>query len=182
MKFNQTPIDGLILIEPNVHHDGRGFFFESYKKAEFRQAIGDVEFVQDNESLSQQGTLRGLHYQAAPFAQAKLVRVSYGEAFDVAVDLRPGSKSLGRHFAIHLSMENKKQLFIPKGFAHGFLALSETVVFSYKVDAPYSREHERGIRYDDGELNIPWPLKAGKPIVSERDRDWPGFSAAIASS
>lgn len=182
MNFRDTPIEGLFVIEPRVHNDERGYFFESYKKAEFRQAIGDVDFVQDNESLSQQGTLRGLHYQAPPFAQAKLVRVSYGEAFDVAVDLRPGSKSLGRHFAIHLSMENKRQLFIPKGFAHGFLALSETVIFSYKVDAPYSKEHERGIRYDDSQLDIPWPLKNGKPIVSERDRDWPSFSAAIASS
>jgi dTDP-4-dehydrorhamnose 3,5-epimerase len=178
MKFNATPISGLIVIEPKVHHDGRGFFFESFKKDEFRKAVGEVDFVQENESLSKRGTLRGLHYQIGAFAQAKLVRVIVGEAYDVAVDMRPGSATFGRYFAQMLSAENKLQMFIPKGFAHGFLALSEDVIFSYKVDAPYSRAHERGVRFDDARLNIPWPLGAERPIVSERDEQWPGFEQA----
>jgi dTDP-4-dehydrorhamnose 3,5-epimerase len=181
MKFLVTPIEGLFVFEPDVHFDERGCFFESYKKSEFREAIGDVDFVQENESLSKRGVLRGLHYQASPFSQAKLVRVSFGEVLDVAVDLRRNSTSFGQHYALQLSMENKRQLFIPRGFAHGFLTLSETAVFSYKVDAPYSREHERGIRYDDSRLDIPWPL-TDKPLVSERDRDWPTFEDAIRTS
>jgi dTDP-4-dehydrorhamnose 3,5-epimerase len=182
MNFRATPIEGLFVIEPDVYYDERGWFFESYKKSQFQEAIGEVDFIQENESLSQRGVLRGLHYQALPFSQAKLVRVLSGEVFDVAVDLRRKSKSFGRHYAIQLSMENKKQLFIPRGFAHGFLTLSETAVFSYKVDASYSREHERGIRYDDNRLEIPWPSVAKEPIVSERDRDWPAFNDAVHAS
>lgn len=178
MNFRATPIEGLFVVEPEIYYDERGYFFESYKKSQFREAIGEVDFVQDNESFSKRGVLRGLHYQAAPFSQAKLVRVISGEVFDVAVDLRRNSKSFGRHYAIRLSMENKKQLFIPHGFAHGFLTLSETAVFAYKVDAPYSREHERGIRYDDRRLEIPWPSVTGKPLVSDRDREWPAFDDA----
>ena len=179
MNFQATPIEGLFVIEPDVYYDERGCFFESYKRSEFREAIGDVHFVQENESLSKQGALRGLHYQASPFSQAKLVKVSFGEVFDVVVDLRPDSKAFGKHFSIQLSMENKKQLFIPRGFAHGFLTLSEMAVFSYKVDASYSREHERGIRYDDHRLEISWPAQTRKPLVSERDRNWPSFDDAI---
>ncbi len=182
MNFQTTLIEGLFVIEPDAHYDERGYFFESYKKAQFQDAIGDADFVQENESFTKQGALRGLHYQVAPFAQAKLVRVSFGEAFDVAVDLRPGSKSFGKHFSTRLGMENKRQLFIPKGFAHGFLALSEIVVFSYKVNAPYSKEHERGIRYDDSHLDIPWPLGNAKPLVSERDMAWPTFSESVAAA
>jgi dTDP-4-dehydrorhamnose 3,5-epimerase len=182
MKFHATPIEGLFVIEPRVFHDERGCFFESYKKSLFREAIGDVEFVQENESVSKQGVLRGLHYQAPPVSQAKLVKVSFGEAFDVAVDLRPDSKSFGQHFSTLLSMENKKQLFIPQGCAHGFLTLSKTTVFSYKVDAPYSAAHERGIRFDDDRLGIQWPAVSKKPLVSERDQIWPSFDDAIRAT
>jgi dTDP-4-dehydrorhamnose 3,5-epimerase len=179
MKFDETPIEGLFVIVPDVHRDERGAFSESYKKSEFRDVVGDIDFVQDNESISKRGVLRGLHYQAPPFAQAKLVRVTYGEVFDVAVDLRRDSKTFGRFYATQLSMENRRQMFIPRGFAHGFLTLSERAVFSYKVDAPYSQKHERGIRYDDERLGIPWPVYGGPLLVSARDQEWPGFNDAV---
>jgi len=179
MKFHVTPIEGLLVIEPDAHYDERGFFFESYKASAFQDAVGDVDFMQENESVSKRGVLRGLHYQAPPVSQAKLVRVSFGEVFDVAVDLRRGSRTFGQFYAARLSMENRRQLFIPREFAHGFLTLSESAVFSYKVDAPYSREHERGIRYDDSRLGIPWPSPTAPLVVSERDRQWPAFDDAI---
>lgn len=169
MKVEQTPIEGLLVITPNSFEDDRGYFFESYSEASFAKNGINLKFIQDNQSFSKYGVIRGLHLQAAPYAQAKLVRVLQGEILDVAVDIRKDSKTFGQHFSILLSSENKKQLLIPKGFAHGFSVLSETATVSYKVDEVYNKESESGIRYDDPFLAIDWKIDASKIIISEKD-------------
>jgi dTDP-4-dehydrorhamnose 3,5-epimerase len=152
-----TDIDGCFILEPKIINDGRGYFYESYNKNTFKAVTGlDIDFVQDNQSFSSKGVLRGLHYQVGEAAQSKLVRVIHGAVLDVAVDLREGSPTFGKHIAVELSSENKKQLFVPRGFAHGFLVLTETAEFAYKCDNFYSREHERGLKYNDPVLNINW--------------------------
>jgi dTDP-4-dehydrorhamnose 3,5-epimerase len=175
MKFTKTSIEGLVIIEPRVFGDERGYFLESYNEKEFEQAICKVSFVQDNESKSSKGVLRGLHYQKPPFNQAKLVRCIAGRVLDVAVDIRKGSPTYGKHVAIELSGENKKQIFVPKGFAHGFSVLSETAVITYKVDSMYAPECDSGIRYDDTELGIDWGLPQEEVQLSEKDKDLPSF-------
>lgn len=158
MKFTQLDIPGLWLIEPVRYGDSRGYFSEVFKMEEFREATGtDIRFIQDNESVSSRGVLRGLHMQGGGFAQAKLVRVSQGAVFDVAVDLRPGSPTRGRWVGVELSQENGRQLFIPRGFAHGFLVLSDMAQFQYKVDNVYAPQSEVSVRYDDPDLGITWP-------------------------
>ena len=171
MKFSRAEISDVIIIEPKVFSDERGYFFESFKQNELNEFLGyDVNFCQDNESKSSYGVLRGLHYQEPPFAQSKLVRVIQGSVLDVAVDIRQDSLTFGKHISIELSEENKKQLFIPKGFAHGFVVLSENAIFSYKVDNYYNGEFERGIAYNDPNIGINWKLKSNL-IISERDRN-----------
>jgi len=162
-------LPGLILIEPRVFTDERGYFFESWSKAKYDELLGSVDFIQDNESKSVKGTLRGLHYQREPFAQAKLVRVIEGRVYDVAVDIRPGSDTYGKWYGVELSGENKLQFYIPKGFAHGFLVLSDTAIFSYKVDAPWNKDSEAAIRWDDPTIGIEWPMDVGEMILSEKD-------------
>ena len=157
MKYEQTSIDGVYTITPNVFKDDRGYFFESFKEEEFRRGVGDVRFVQENQSKSSYGVLRGLHYQKGDAAQAKLVRVVQGSVLDVAVDIRKSSPTFGKYVAVELSEHNHKQLFIPRGFAHGFLVLSETAVFCYKVDNVYAPQADSGIRWDDPDINIQWP-------------------------
>ncbi|MDR1813917.1 MAG: dTDP-4-dehydrorhamnose 3,5-epimerase [Tannerella sp.] len=172
MNFIKTDIEGLWIIEPKVFGDERGYFMETYKTAEFEEHAGRVRFIQDNESCSSKGVLRGLHFQAEPYSQAKLVRVIIGSVLDVAVDIRPNSPSYGKHVAVELSGENKRQLFIPRGFAHGFYVLSDTAVFAYKVDNQYVPSAEKCIRYDDPTLNINWRIKSGdKVIVSPKDQN-----------
>ncbi|MFC6098078.1 dTDP-4-dehydrorhamnose 3,5-epimerase [Flavobacterium qiangtangense] len=169
MKVEHTPIEDLLIITPNSFEDDRGYFFESYSEASFAKNGINVHFIQDNQSFSKHGVIRGLHLQAAPYAQTKLIRVLQGEILDVAVDIRKDSKTYGKHFSIILSSENKKQLLVPKGFAHGFSVLSETAMVSYKVDEVYNKESERGIRFDDPTLGIDWKVDAEKMIVSEKD-------------
>lgn len=175
MKFTKTKIEGIIIIEPRVFEDERGYFLESYNEKEFEKAIGKVSFVQDNESKSSKGVLRGLHFQKPPYSQAKLVRCIEGEVLDVAVDIRDGSKTFGQHVAVELSGENKKQVFIPRGFAHGFLVLSESATFAYKVDNSYAPEYDAGIRWDDSMLNIQWGVNENEVMVSEKDAEFPFF-------
>jgi dTDP-4-dehydrorhamnose 3,5-epimerase len=171
MRFSRTDLPDIITIEPNIFKDERGYFFESFKQNELNEFLGyDFKFCQENESKSTYGVLRGLHYQEPPFAQAKLVRVIQGNVLDVAVDIRKESPTFGRHIAIELNEENKKQLFIPRGFAHGFVVLSENAIFSYKVDNYYNRKFERGIAYNDPNIGINWKLKSNL-IISERDRN-----------
>ncbi len=162
-------------MEPNVFEDSRGYFFESYHQEIFRQNGVDCEFIQDNQSKSSYGVIRGLHYQLHPHAQAKLVRVLEGAILDVAVDIRRNSPTYGQSFSIELSDENKKQLFIAEGFAHGFSVLSETAVVLYKCNRFYNKQSEAGIRYDDEELNIDWKIEAAHAIISEKDRQLPSF-------
>lgn len=169
MKFIKTEIDGVYIIEPKVFNDSRGYFFEAFKKKEFEENIGRVDFVQDNESKSSYGVLRGLHYQKGEFSQAKLVRVIKGRVVDVAVDIRRSSPTFGRYVAVELSEENKRQLFIPRGFAHGFLVLSPEAVFTYKVDNIYAPQSEASIRFDDPELGIEWPIDKADVLTSEKD-------------
>jgi dTDP-4-dehydrorhamnose 3,5-epimerase len=174
MKFIKTEIDGLWIIEPEVHGDSRGYFVETYKAAEFERAIGKIDFVQDNESCSCKGVLRGLHYQIEPYWQSKLVRVITGAVLDVAVDIRVGSPTYGCYKSVVLSGDNKRQLFIPRGFAHGFYVLSDTAVFTYKVDNIYMPAAERSIRYDDATIGIDWHIPPDTPaIVSDKDRAAP---------
>ena len=172
MIFEKLKIEGLVVIKPDVFGDDRGFFLESYNQKKFADGGIKVNFVQDNHSRSRRGVLRGLHFQKAPFAQDKLVRVTRGKVFDVAVDLRPDSPTFGQWAAVILSEENKKMFFIPQGFAHGFLALSEIVDFQYKVSNFYSQESEGGIIWNDPQVGIKWPLQRGI-ILSERDKKWP---------
>ncbi len=169
MRFIQTEIPDVIIIEPRVFKDERGWFMESFRQDIFDRNIPGINFVQDNESLSCFGVLRGLHYQLPPFAQAKLVRSIYGCILDVAVDIRSDSPTFGQYSIQRLSGENKRQLFIPRGFAHGFLVTTEQAVFAYKVDNFYSREHERGIAFDDPDLGIDWGLPRQELILSDKD-------------
>lgn len=177
MKKTATGIEDLWVIEPTVHGDDRGYFMESFSEEWFKNEITETHFVQDNESKSSRGVLRGLHFQNPPMGQAKLVRVVQGEVLDVAVDLRKKSPTYGKHFSVRLSAENKKQLFVPRGFAHGFSVLSETAVFSYKVDNFYSQELEEGIRWDDPSLNIDWLLPIDEIQLSEKDKTQQDFSS-----
>ncbi len=170
MKITRTAIDGVLVIEPRVFGDERGFFLESYNKKAFDDAVGyEVNFVQDNHSRSSKGVLRGLHYQVAPHAQGKLVRVITGSVFDVAVDLRRDSATFGRSVALDLSAANHKQLWIPPGFAHGFLVTSDSADFLYKTTEYYEPSAERSLRWDDAELGIEWPLYGGRPTLSAKD-------------
>lgn len=173
MKIEETFIKDLIIIEPRVFGDERGFFFESYNKTKFEDLGIDINFVQDNQSFSKKGTLRGLHYQNPPFAQTKLIRVIEGEVIDVVVDLRKDSATYGKSFNILLSAENKKQLLIPQGFAHGFSVISEIASVIYKCDQFYNKAFEGGIRYDDPSLNINWGMNLDEAIVSEKDQILP---------
>lgn len=176
MKFINTEIEGLLVVEPKVFGDHRGYFFESYNQREFEKKVGDIQFVQDNESLSSRGVVRGLHFQKPPFDQAKLVRCIHGEVLDVAVDLRKNSPTFGQHFSIKLSSENKKKLFVPRGFAHGFAVLSDKAIFAYKVDNWYSPEHDTGIKWNDKDLNINWELDLNEVEISDKDKSLTFFS------
>ena len=174
MKIRETDIKGLMVIEPRVFGDARGYFMESFSERKFRELTGlDVDFVQDNESRSSYGVVRGLHFQREPHAQAKLVRVVSGRALDVAVDLREGSPTYGRHFAIELTGDNHLQVYIPRGFAHGFAALSDEVVFQYKCDEYYAPDSEAAIIWNDPDLDIDWRLPAEDVIVSDKDKNHP---------
>ena len=176
MPFKKTEFTGLMIFEPVVFEDSRGYFFESYNADIFRQQAGlDIHFVQDNQSSSSYGVIRGLHYQLNPHAQTKLVRVLTGKIRDVVVDIRKGSPTFGRHMSIELSAENKLQILIPRGFAHGFAVLSDHAEVFYKCDGLYHRESEAGILYSDPELMIDWGIPAEKEIISEKDRSHPGF-------
>lgn len=176
MKVIETGIEGLVIIEPRVFEDARGYFFESYNKQAFDSRIAQVDFVQDNESCSSYGVIRGLHFQRPPFAQAKLVRCVRGRVLDVAVDIRKGSPTFGRHVAVELTEENHRQLFIPRGFAHGFAVLSPVAVFQYKCDNYYHPEAEGGISFADTTLGIDWQIAASDAIISEKDTRLPLFS------
>jgi dTDP-4-dehydrorhamnose 3,5-epimerase len=178
MEILETPIPGLVLVKPDVHADPRGYFFESYNLQRLKDAGFTTEFVQDNESMSSRGVIRGLHYQLEPFAQSKLVRAIHGVVFDVAVDLRKGSPSYGNWYGAELSGENKLQMLIPKGFAHGFSVLSPTVVFVYKCDQVYNRQMERSIRFNDPALNIDWRIPENEWCISEKDCTAPLFADA----
>ena len=179
MNFTETKLKGCFVIEPKVFADERGYFMETFNNERFNDGIGEtINFVQDNQSFSRKGVLRGLHYQTGEFAQAKLVRVLRGSVLDVAVDLRKNSPSFGEHFVDVLSSENKKQLFIPRGFGHGFIVLSQTAEFFYKCDNYYNKESEGGIIFSDPTLNIDWKLSQEELIVSEKDRILPTIDKA----
>ncbi len=176
ITVEECGISGLKIITPQVFGDARGYFMETYHRQDFLEAGIEAIFVQDNQSASRQGVLRGLHFQKK-YPQAKLVRVISGEVFDVAVDLRPGSPTFGKHHAVLLSQENKKQFYIPEGFAHGFMVLSAYAEFCYKCSDFYRPEDEGGIAFDDGELGISWPCIPGvEPLLSPKDRQWPGLA------
>lgn len=170
MNFTPTEIEGVVIIEPNVFGDSRGYFLESFNQKSFESAIGPITFVQDNESKSVRGVLRGLHFQRPPFAQAKLVRCISGRVLDIAVDIREGSLTFGQHIAIELTGENKRQLFIPKGFAHGFAVLSDEAIFAYKVDNEYSPSHDDGIAWNDPAIGIDWQLSENEILLSAKDK------------
>ena len=173
MEFKKTAIEGVYIIEPRVFNDARGYFFEAWKKEEFEQNVGKVEFVQDNESKSSYGVLRGLHYQKGDASQAKLVRVIKGKVLDVAVDIRKSSPTFGKYVMVELSDENKRQFFIPRGFAHGFLVLSDEAIFTYKVDNPYAPQADAGIRWNDPDVGIEWPIDPKDVQTSEKDLKQP---------
>ncbi|MEQ6125076.1 dTDP-4-dehydrorhamnose 3,5-epimerase [Pseudotenacibaculum sp. MALMAid0570] len=176
MTVKETELKGCFIIEPKIFDDGRGYFFESFNQNKFQELTGlNPIFVQDNQSMSQRGVLRGLHLQRGTFAQAKLVRVIKGKVLDVVVDLRPESSTYGRSFSIVLSEENKKQLFVSRGFAHGFSVLEDNTIFSYKCDNYYNKESEDGIIYNDAELNIDWMLEESEIQLSEKDKLLPNF-------
>ena len=176
MPIIATEFPALFIYEPAVFEDSRGYFFESYNEKEFIAAGIDIKFVQDNQARSSYGVIRGLHYQLNPHAQTKLVRVLSGNILDVVVDIRKGSPTFGRSFSLELSADNKKQLLIPKGFAHGYSVLSETAEVFYKCDAFYNKSSEGGILYDDAEMGIDWMIPPDKAIVSEKDKAWPGIN------
>jgi dTDP-4-dehydrorhamnose 3,5-epimerase len=177
MQFIPTHIPDVVLIKPKVFGDSRGYFMESFRRDLFAEHIGEIDFIQDNESKSTYGVLRGLHYQLQPYAQSKLVRVVTGRVLDVAVDIRKNSPTFGRHVTAELSEENKYQLFIPQGFAHGFVVLSDEAIVSYKVDASYAPDHERGIYYADPDLGIDWGLPESEIRLSEKDGKWLGLGS-----
>ena len=171
MKFIKTAIPDVYIVEPSVFGDDRGYFLESFNLDKFEENVSPIKFIQDNESKSPKGVLRGLHFQKPPFNQAKLVRCIEGKVMDVAVDIRKGSPTYGKHVSVELSGENKRQLFVPRGFAHGFSVLSETAVFAYKVDNIYAPEFDSGIRYDDKDLNIDWGLTGEEVRLSVKDKN-----------
>ena len=179
IKATETKLRGCFIIEPTIYEDERGYFFESYNHKDFCEAIGrEVNFVQDNQSFSTKGVIRALHYQTGDYSQAKLVRVLHGTVLDVAVDLKKDSATFGHHISIELSQENKKQLFIPKGFAHGFITLSQTAEFFYKCDNYYKKDAEAGIIYNDTELGINWKFPNNEMILSSKDLELPLFKNA----
>ena len=169
MEVIKTKIDGVVIIEPKVFQDARGYFFESFSQREFEAKVRQINFVQDNESMSSYGVMRGLHFQRPPFAQSKLVRCVKGRVLDVAVDIRKGSPTYGQHVAVELSEDNHRQFFVPRGFAHGFVVLSETAVFQYKCDNFYAPEADGGINIKDDALGIDWQIPMEKAILSEKD-------------
>lgn len=176
MIVKETKLKGCFILEPKIFKDNRGYFFETFNQNTFKTLTGqNINFIQDNESFSSKGVLRGLHYQMGNYAQAKLVRVIKGSVLDVVVDIRKDSITFGQHFSIELSEENKTQLFIPRGFAHGFIVLSDTAIFSYKCDNLYNKEAEGGIMYNDKDLNIDWILNEDEFLVSEKDLQLPAF-------
>lgn len=179
MPFTTTPLPGVIVFEPRIFPDDRGFFFESYNQRLFHQNQIMNDFVQDNQSFSSYGVIRGLHYQREPYAQSKLVRVVHGIILDVVVDMRTGSPAFGKYFGIELSAANKKQLFIPRGFAHGFSVLSDTAELAYKCDQFYNKESESGIRYNDPQLNIDWKIPSDQAIISSKDAQLPEFNSSL---
>ena len=179
MEYIMTDLEGVWILEPQVFGDSRGYFMETWKQSEFETCIGSVNFIQDNESKSSYGVLRGLHYQRGEWSQAKLVRVIKGRVLDVAVDLRKGSPTFGKHITVELSEENKRQFFIPRGFAHGFLVLSEEAIFCYKVDNVYAPQSECSIRFDDPTLNIQWPIPAEDMKLSKKDTEGCAFADAV---
>jgi dTDP-4-dehydrorhamnose 3,5-epimerase len=173
MEYIETKIKGVFIIEPKVFQDARGYFMEAWKQAEFDEHVGRTVFIQDNESKSSFGVLRGLHYQKGDASQAKLVRVIKGKVLDVAVDIRKSSPTFGQHVMVELSEENKRQFFIPRGFAHGFLVMSDEAIFTYKVDNPYAPQCDAGIRWNDPDLGIEWPIDPAKVLTSEKDLKQP---------
>lgn len=173
MNVIKTDIDGVVIIEPRIFNDARGYFFESYSKKEFDEKVRPVDFVQDNESMSTRGVMRGLHFQRPPFTQSKLVRCVKGRVLDVAVDIRKGSPTFGKHVAVELSEENHRQFFVPRGFAHGFAVLSDVAVFQYKCDNYYHPEADGGISIADDSLGIDWMIDAEEAILSEKDTKHP---------
>ncbi len=175
MNFIETDIADVFILEPNVFKDDRGYFFEAYNKTEFENHGLFYDFVQDNQSKSSYGVIRGLHFQKGEFAQAKLVRVLHGTVLDVAVDLRKSSPTFGKYVAVELSQENNRMLLIPRGFAHGFSVLSQTAVFTYKCDNFYHKETEGGIRFDDPDLNIDWRVNLNQAVLSDKDKLLPYF-------
>ena len=179
MNLIKTKLDGLVVLKPTVFKDNRGYFMESYNQKNINKLLGNVNFVQDNESESTRGVLRGLHFQKPPYTQAKLVRCLKGSVLDVVLDLRKDSKTYGIFETISLTEENKKQLFIPKGFAHGFIVLSKSAIFSYKVDNYYNPDSECGILWSDLDLNIDWKINKNEIIVSEKDKNLPTFNEII---
>ena len=180
MQFSRTVIDDVVICQPKIFSDSRGYFLETFKEEHFESFLGfSVGFCQDNESQSNKGVLRGLHYQLAPYAQSKLVRVIKGKALDVVVDIRRGSPTFGKHIAVELSEENKTQLFVPRGFAHGFLVLEDETIFSYKVDSYYSPQHDRGILFSDPALRVDWGLPESELILSDKDKTNPLLNDAI---
>lgn len=178
MNYIQTEIEGVWLIEPKVFRDERGYFMEAFKEEEFKAHVGDVHFVQDNESKSSFGVLRGLHYQKGEFSQAKLVRVIKGKVLDVAVDMRKSSPTFGKHVSVELSEENQRQFFIPRGFAHGFLVLSDEAIFTYKIDNVYAPQAEASVRYNDETIGINWPVSEEQVLLSPKDKTAPSFQDA----
>lgn len=179
MNYIQTEIEGVWLIEPKVFRDERGYFMEAFKEEEFKAQVGDVHFVQDNESKSSFGVLRGLHYQKGEFSQAKLVRVIKGKVLDVAVDMRKSSPTFGKHVSVELSEENQRQFFIPRGFAHGFLVLSDEAIFTYKIDNVYAPQAEASVRYNDETIGINWPVSEEQVLLSPKDKAAPSFQDAV---
>lgn len=173
MKVIKTDIEGVLIIEPVVFEDERGYFFESYNKEDLKKQGVDYDFIQDNQSKSCYGTIRGIHFQKGEYAQAKLVRVLEGKVLDVAVDLRKNSKTFGKYVSVELSAENRRQLMIPRGFGHGFSVLSETAVFAYKCDNVYNKASEGGLRFDDPSLEIDWKIDLNKAVLSEKDKNNP---------
>ena len=178
MEYEETNIKGVWILTPKVFNDNRGYFFEAWKKSDFETHVGKVDFIQDNESKSSYGVLRGLHYQKGEFSQAKLVRVIKGKVLDVAVDLRRSSPTFGKHVMVELSEDNKRQLFIPRGFAHGFLVLSQEAVFTYKVDNIYAPAHEASIRWNDPQIGINWPIDQKDVVTSPKDLEGKDFKNA----
>lgn len=179
MDYLMTEIEGVWILEPKVFGDSRGYFMETWQRADFERHIGPISFVQDNESKSSYGVLRGLHYQEGEYGQAKLVRVIKGRVLDVAVDLRKSSPTFGRHIMVELSEDNKRQFFIPRGFAHGFLVMSDEAIFCYKVDNAYAPEHECSIRFNDPTIDIKWPIDESKMNLSPKDTAGVAFRDAV---